>query len=54
MLVGRPFVPAVYGGEAEGAKLLFAKLKAELVDTMTMCGAHTLDEITEEKVYIDK
>ena len=38
----------------EGAKLLFAKLKAELVDTMTMCGAHTLDEITEEKVYIDK
>ena len=29
-------------------------LKAELVDTMTMCGAHTLDEITEEKVYIDK
>ena len=54
VLVGRPFVPAVYGGEAEGAKLLFAKLKAELVDTMTMCGAHTLDEITEEKVYIDK
>ena len=54
VLIGRPFVPAVYGGEAEGAKLLFAKLKAELVDTMTMCGAHTLDEITEEKVYIDK
>ena len=33
VLIGRPFVPAVYGGEAEGAKLLFAKLKAELVDT---------------------
>lgn len=54
VLIGRPFVPAVYGGEAEGAKLLFAKLKAELVDTMTMCGAHTLDEITREKVYIEK
>lgn len=54
VLIGRPFVPAVYGGEAEGAKLLFAKLKAELVDTMTMCGAHTLDEITAEKVYIDR
>ena len=53
-LNGRPFVPAVYGGEAEGAKLLFAKLKAELVDTMTMCGAHTLAEITREKVYIEK
>ena len=53
VLIGRPFVPAVYGGEAEGAKLLFAKLKAELVDTMTMCGAHSLAEITAEKVYID-
>lgn len=54
VLIGRPFVPAVYGGEAEDAKLLFAKLKAELVDTMTMCGAHSLAEITAEKVYIDK
>ena len=54
VLIGRPFVPAVYGGEAEGAKLLFAKLKAELVDTMTMCGAHSPAEITAEKVYIDK
>ena len=54
VLIGRPFVPAVYGGEAEGAKLLFAKLKAELVDTMTMCGAHSLAEITAEKVCIDK
>ena len=54
VLIGRPFVPAVYGGEAEGAKLLFAKLKAELFDTMTMCGAHSLAEITAEKVYIDK
>ncbi len=54
VLIGRPFVPAVYGGEVEGAKLLFAKLKAELVDTMTMCGAHSLAEITAEKVYIDK
>ena len=54
VLIGRPFVPAVYGGEAEGAKLLFAKLKAELVDTMTMCGAHSLAEITAEKVHIDK
>ena len=52
VLVGRPFVPAVYGGEAEGAKLLFAKLKAELVDTMTMCGAHTLDEITRDCVRV--
>ena len=54
VLIGRPFVPAVYGGEAEGAKLLFAKYKAELIDTMTMCGAHSLSEIVPDMVYVEK
>ena len=54
VLIGRPFVPAVYGGEAEGAKLLFAKYKAELIDTMTMCGAHSLSEISSDMVYQEK
>lgn len=54
VLIGRPFVPAVYGGEAEGAKLLFAKYKAELIDTMTMCGAHSLAEIVTDMVYVEK
>ena len=54
VLIGRPFVPAVYGGEAEGARLLFAKYKAELIDTMTMCGAHNLGEIVPDMVYVEK
>ena len=54
VLIGRPFVPAVYGGEAEGARLLFAKYKAELIDTMTMCGAHSLAEISPDMVYVEK
>ena len=54
VLIGRPFVPAVYGGEAEGARLLFAKYKAELIDTMTMCGAHSLGEIVPDMVYVEK
>lgn len=54
VLIGRPFVPAVYGGEAEGAKLLFDKYKAELIDTMTMCGAHSLAEISPAMVYVEK
>ncbi len=54
VLIGRPFVPVVYGGEAEGAKLLFAKYKAELIDTMTMCGAHSLAEIVTDMVYVEK
>ena len=54
VLVGRPFVPAVYGGEAEGAKLLFEKYKAELIDTMTMCGAQKLSDICADMVYQEK
>ena len=54
VLIGRPFVPAVYGGEAEGAKLLFDKYKAELIDTMTTCGAHSLAEISPDMVYVEK
>ena len=54
VLIGRPFVPAVYGGEAEGAKLLFEKYKAELIDTMTMCGAQSLKDICADMVYVEK
>ena len=44
-LLARPYVTAVYGGGAEGVALLTAKLKAELQDTMAMCGVHSLAEI---------
>ena len=54
VLIGRPFVPAVYGGEAEGAKLLFDKYKAELIDTMTLCRAPSLAEISPDMVYVEK
>lgn len=54
VLVGRPFVPAVYGAGSEGVDMIYNKLKTELVDTMTMCGAHSLAEITAEKIYIEK
>ncbi|MEG1789079.1 MAG: alpha-hydroxy-acid oxidizing protein [Oscillospiraceae bacterium] len=50
VLIGRPFVPVVYGAGAEGTSFLINKYAAELRDTMTMCGAHTLAEITREKV----
>lgn len=52
VLIGRPFVPAVYGGDAQGAEMLIAKYKAELIDTMTMCGAHSLAEITADKIWV--
>ncbi len=54
VLIGRPFVSMVYGGEGEAVKMYLNKIKAELADTMTMCGAHSLKEITREKIWIEK
>lgn len=51
VLIGRPFVTMVYGGGAEGVKVYIEKLKAELADTMTMCGAHSLKEIRRDMIY---
>ena len=50
VLIARPFVTMVYGGGAEGVKVYVEKLKAELADTMAMCGAHSLDEITAKMI----
>lgn len=46
VLIGRPFVTAVYGGGAEGVAVYARKLQAELADAMAMCGVHTVAEIT--------
>jgi len=50
VLVCRPFVTAVYGGDAAGVQCYIDKLAGELEDTMQMCGAHSLAQITPEMV----
>ena len=45
VLIGRPFVTAVYGGEAQGVAAFVGKLQSELADAMAMCGVHSLAEI---------
>ena len=50
VLIARPFVNAVYGGGKEVVKILADKLGAELADTMEMCGAASLKEITAEMI----
>ena len=50
VLIARPYVTAVYGGGAEGVKVFTEKFGTELADTMAMCGAFSLDEITEDMV----
>ena len=53
VLVCRPFVTAVYGGAEEGVKELVNRLGSQLKDTMAMCGAHSLAEITRNMVRND-
>ena len=52
VIICRPFVPMVYGGGEEGVKLYIEKIGAELSDTMAMCGAKTLADITRDMVFI--
>ena len=52
VLICRPFVTAVYGGGEEGVKCYIDKLAGELADTMQMCGAHSIEEITADMVRV--
>lgn len=51
VLIGRPFVNMVYGAGEEGIGVYVNKLKAELSDTMEMCGCSTLKDITKDVIY---
>ena len=50
VLICRPFVTAVYGGQKKGVNIYIEKLAEELRDTMAMCGAFSVSEITKEMV----
>ena len=54
VLVARPFVTAVYGGGADGVAAYVEKLGAELVDTMRLCGAASLADISRDMVRVVK
>lgn len=51
VLLARPFVNAVYQNGTEGVSALVDKLSGELEDTMAMCGAYSLEEITKEMIF---
>lgn len=51
VLIGRPFVTAVYGGRAEGVQAYVQLLTAQLKDTMQMCGCHSLAQIGENCIW---
>ncbi len=51
VLIARPFVTAVYGGQEDGISAYVDKIGAELKDTMRMCGAFSLDEINSDMIW---
>lgn len=52
VLIGRPLSLAVIGGGREGVEIYFNKIKAELMETMSLSGCKTLKDITREKVTV--
>lgn len=51
VLIGRPYVTAVYGGGPEGVVLYTEKIGQELLDTMYMTGAATVKDIDRSMIY---
>lgn len=54
VIIARPFVSSVYAGAGEAVKELAEKLKHELEDTMAMCGAYLLEDISRDMVSVFK
>lgn len=51
VLIARPFVTAVYGDAEEGVGAYASKLASELEDTMKMCGAYSLADISSDMIW---
>ncbi|MGN0246986.1 MAG: alpha-hydroxy-acid oxidizing protein [Lachnospiraceae bacterium] len=49
-MICRPVLISYYGGGQEGMECYFDKLKAELVDTMYMCGARNISDISRDMI----
>ena len=51
VLIGRPFVTMVYGGQEAGVAAYVQKLRSELADCMAMTGCATLADIDRSCVF---
>lgn len=51
VLIARPFVTAVYGAGVDGVVSYVNKLKDELEDVMSMCGAATIKDIHSSMLF---
>ena len=51
VIIARPYVTSVYGAAEEGVKVYTEKLRAELSDVMSMCGAKTIKDINSDMLF---
>lgn len=51
-MICRPVLIAYYGGGQEGIECYFDKLKDELIDTMYMCGARSIADISRDMIRV--
>ncbi len=51
-MICRPVIISYFGGGQAGLECYFDKLRAELTDTMYMCGARSISQITRDMVRI--
>lgn len=52
VIIARPFVVAAFGGGYDGIQTYLNKITTELKDTMAMCGAYQLSDITRDMLYL--
>lgn len=51
VLLGRPMVPAAFGGQSEGVRILIDKITAELKSAMILTACNSLKDINERVLY---
>ena len=51
VLIGRPILPMIYAAGEEGFRTYMSQIAEQLKDTMTMCGARKLSDITESMIF---
>jgi len=54
VMICRPFLISYYGGGKEGVACYIEKIRSELADTMYMCGARTVSEISRDMIRLPK
>lgn len=51
VLIGRPFVPAAFGGQSQGVKMLIDRITADLKSTMILTGCKSIKDISSRVLW---